>query len=138
MPPGGSGFERRAVEREQGVQHLEIVRGRVQQGGRGGGDRVGQRVDIVMHRVQHRAGGVAAGKLRRAQRAVAVGERRRALLERVKGIEIRANERVALQAAQHGKRAQAQGKGGKLHICSLLVQVCCSVPAYHTSAGVAT
>ena len=115
MPSGGGSLERRAVQREQGAEHLDIVRGRVQQGGRGGGNPIGQGVDVKVHRVEHGMGGVPAGILRGAKRAVAAGKLRSALLECVKGVQICADERVPVQAAQHRKRAQTQGKGGKIH-----------------------
>lgn len=110
-----SRFERRTVQREQGAERLDIMRGGVQQGRRGGGDRVGQRVDVIVHRIQNGAGCVAAGELRRAERTVAVGKGVSVLAERIKHIEICVYKRVLLQPAQHGKPAYLQGKGGKFH-----------------------
>ena len=82
-----------------------------------------------MHRVQHGAVDVAAGEDLGAQRAVGPREIRVVGLERVKDREVGRDERVPLQAAQHGKRPHAQRKDRKLHLFHFQTVFFQSVPA---------
>ena len=104
-----------AGESEQAVQHLDVV-------GRGGKqsicrgiDRVGQRVDVEVDRVQKGAGNIAAGEACRAQRAVAVREIGRRAVKGGKRLGVCIHEREPEYAAQNGKRVQTQRKVEKLH-----------------------
>ena len=104
-----------AGESEQAVQHLDVVGRGGKQRIRRGVDRVGQRVDIKVDRVQKEAGNIAAGEACRAQRTVAVREIGRRAVKGGKRLGVCVHEREPEYAAQNGKRVQTQRKVGKLH-----------------------
>ena len=82
---------------------------------RRGVDRVGQRVDVKVDRVQKGAGNIAAGEACRAQRTVAVREIGRRAVKGGKRLGVCVHEREPEYAAQNGKGVQTQRKVGKLH-----------------------
>ena len=104
-----------AGESEQAVQHLDVVGRGGKQRIRRGVDRVGQRVDVKVDRVQKGAGNIAAGEACRAQRTVAVREIGRRAVKGGKRLGVCVHEREPEYAAQNGKRVQTQRKVGKLH-----------------------
>ena len=113
------GLEGFAVEREQSVQHVQIVGCGVEHSRFRCVDGIGQGVGVKVHSVEHCLRDIAAGEACRAQCAVAVGKVGGCAVERGQRVAVGAHQRMGKQSAQHGKRAQTQGKGGKLHCFQL-------------------